>query len=178
MEKGLCQFDCPQPALKILIFFDDFPAGLLPCPLPLLLRVPPWDACPVPMATTPSVAQPLLPHLLALSPPCRSRFLTGFGQEGQSWRGGGGASRRWLSASRSVATDCTSPERHLLRGQGGSLLGSGTRATGSGTWPCYLCSEELSRVFWIQNWKRTHKLKAAWRAFRTGAEWGRGPSEF
>lgn len=69
MEKGLCQFDCPQPALlKILIFFDDFPAGLLPCPLPLLLRVPPWDACPVPMATTPSVAPPRLPHLLALSP--------------------------------------------------------------------------------------------------------------
>lgn len=171
MEKGFCQFDCPQPALlKILIFFDDFPAGLLPCPLPLLLRVPPWDACPVPMATTPSVAPPRFPHLLALSPTLQEPLSDRLRSGGAVLEGGGGASHRWLSASRSVATYFTSPERHLLRGQGGSLLGSGTRATGSGTWPCYLRSEELSRVFWIQDWKRTHELKAALRDFRTGAE--------
>lgn len=51
-------------------------------------------------------------------------------------------------------------------------------STGSRAWRCRLRSEELSRVFWIQDWERVHGLKAALRAPRTRAEWGPGPSGF
>ena len=54
-----------------------------------------------------------------------------------------------------TSTQVISPsEQGLFREQEGSFPGNGTRSRGIGKSSRSWCSEELSRVFWIQNWKR------------------------
>lgn len=72
-----------------------------------------------------------------------------------------GAQGGWQRCSQScppqepTSTQVISPsEQHLFREQEGSFPGNGTRSRGLGKSSRSWCSEELSRVFWIQNWKR------------------------